>query len=213
MSTRKNSQIDHFIMAFDEGIRTVFGKATASEHTYPAKQQGAELSATERATSACLMRVNHAGEVAAQALYRGHALTAHTPAVRNHMEQAAAEENDHLAWCESRIQDLGGHTSLLNLLWYAGSFAIGALAGKMGDKWSLGFVAETEAQVVRHLDEHLTRLPVQDAVSGAILTQMRSDEARHASVAIKAGAAPLPDPVKKLMGLVSKVMTRTAYWI
>ena len=213
MSARKLSRLDHFITAIDEGMHTVFGNAAASEHPHPVAQQTVELNSAERATSARLMRVNHAGEVAAQALYRGHALTAHTPTVRRHMEQAAAEENNHLAWCELRIQELGGHTSLLNPLWYAGSFAIGALAGKAGDKWSLGFVAETEEQVVRHLDEHLARLPEQDRSSRTILEKMRADEAQHASVAIKAGAAPLPGPVKKLMGLVSKIMTRTAFWV
>lgn len=213
MNRAKFSQIDRLIMTLDEGVRTVFGNAVASRDTYPAAQHTAELSATERVTSACLMRVNHAGEVAAQALYRGHALTAHTSAARVHMEQAAAEENDHLAWCEARVHELGGHTSLLNPFWYAGSFAIGALAGKAGDKWSLGFVAETEAQVVQHLNEHLARLPVQDAPSRAILEQMRSDEARHASMAIQAGAAPMPGPVKNLMGMLSRVMTRTAFWV
>lgn len=200
-------------MAFDQGVNTVFAKPLAQHH-YPAAESGvADLNAAQRELSARLMRVNHAGEVAAQALYRGHALTAHTPAVRAHMDRAANDENDHLAWCESRIEELGGHTSLLNPLWYAGSFVIGALVGKAGDKWSLGFVAETEAQVVRHLDGHLAQLPGGDAPSRAMLEQMRSDEAGHASAAIKAGAAPLPGPVKKLMGLVSQVMTRTAFWI
>ncbi len=213
MSMRKLSRIDRFITAVDDGIRTVFGSAIPGEQPCPAVPEVVELNAAERAASARLMRVNHAGEVAAQALYRGHALTSYTPAVRAHMERAAAEENDHLTWCQSRIQELGGHTSLLNPLWYAGAFAIGALAGKAGDKWSLGFVAETEEQVVRHLDEHLKRLPGQDMQTRVILEKMRADEAQHASVAIKAGAAPLPGPVKKMMGIMSKVMTHTAFWV
>ena len=129
------------------------------------------------------------------------------------MERAALEENDHLAWCEKRAKELGGHTSLLNPLWYAGSLAIGALAGRIGDKWSLGFIVETEHQVVRHLDDHLGRLPTSDARSRAILSQMKNDEAHHATTALEAGAAPLPAPVKRLMTLTSRVMTSTAYWI
>lgn len=159
------------------------------------------------------MRVNHAGEVAAQALYRGHAVTARTDALRGHMERAAEEETDHLAWCEQRLGELGSRTSLLNPLWYGGSFAIGALAGWAGDKWSLGFVAETEQQVVKHLEDHLTRLPAEDAQSRAILEQMRKDEAQHATVAIEAGAAELPEMVKRAMALTSAVMTRSAYWL
>lgn len=210
---RRHSPLDRLIIALDQGVNTVFAKPVA-RHPYPAAESSvADLNATQRELSARLMRVNHAGEVAAQALFRGHALSAQTPAVRALMERAAQEENDHLAWCEQRIEELGGRTSLLNPVWYLGSFAIGALTGKAGDKWSLGFVAETEHQVVAHLDEHIARLPEGDAPSRVILEKMRADEARHASVAIKAGAAPLPGPVKKLMGLVSKIMTRTAYWI
>jgi 3-demethoxyubiquinol 3-hydroxylase len=159
------------------------------------------------------MRVNHSGEVAAQALYQGQALTARLDQVRDKMTEAAQEENDHLAWTEARVRELGGHLSYLNPVWYLGSFLIGAAAGAAGDRWSLGFVAETEHQVVAHLDRHLARLPAQDARSRAILEQMRVDEARHATVALEAGAAALPEPVKRLMGLASQVMTRTAYWI
>lgn len=210
---RKLSLLDRLIITVDQGINTVFTRRAGQDYDSPNVTLPVNLTAPERELSVRLMRVNHAGEVAAQALYRGHALTAHMPAVRAHMERAADEENDHLAWCASRIHELGGHTSLLNPLWYAGSLAIGALAGKAGDKWSLGFVAETEHQVVAHLDEHIARLPEGDAPSRVILEKMRADEARHAKVAIKAGAAPLPGPVKKLMGLVSRIMTRTAYWI
>lgn len=210
---RRHSPLDRLIMAFDQGVNTVFARPIAQHHYPAAESDVADLNATQRELSARLMRVNHAGEVAAQALFRGHALSAQTPAVRAQMERAAQEENDHLAWCEQRIEELGGRTSLLNPLWYMGSFAIGALAGKAGDKWSLGFVAETEHQVVAHLDEHLMRLPKHDQPSRAILEQMRRDETEHATAAIKAGAATLPTPVKKLMRGISRIMTGTAYWI
>ena len=159
------------------------------------------------------MRINHAGEICAQALYQGQALTAQLPNVRDKMEQAAAEENDHLAWTAGRLRELGAHTSYLNPLWYAGSFAIGAAAGLAGDKWSLGFVAETERQVIRHLEGHLARLAPQDAKSRAILEQMKDDEAHHATVAIEHGAAEFPEPVKQLMQLTSKFLTTAAYWL
>jgi ubiquinone biosynthesis monooxygenase Coq7 len=159
------------------------------------------------------MRVNHAGEVSAQALYQGQALTAKLAEVRGKMERAALEENDHLAWCERRLKELDSHTSMLNPLWYTGSFAIGALAGLAGDKWSLGFVVETERQVVKHLDEHLSRLPEQDRRSRAILEQMKEDETHHATAALNAGGAELPEPVRQLMRLTSKVMTNAAYYI
>jgi ubiquinone biosynthesis monooxygenase Coq7 len=159
------------------------------------------------------MRVNHAGEIAAQGLYQGQAATAELPEVRAAMEQAAEEENDHLAWCEARLAELGSRPSVLGPLWYAGAFAIGAGAGLVGDRWSLGFVAETERQVVRHLEEHLGMLPADDARSRAILEQMKEDELAHGSAALEAGGAELPRPVKALMGLVSKLMTRGAYWV
>jgi ubiquinone biosynthesis monooxygenase Coq7 len=159
------------------------------------------------------MRVNHCGEICAQALYQGQALTARNPAARAALEQAAAEETDHLAWTAQRIGELGGRVSLLNPLWYAGSFALGAAAGLLGDKWSLGFLAETERQVEGHLEGHLDRLPPQDAKSRAIIDQMKADEARHARAAVEHGAAELPEPVKSAMKLGSRVMTRTAFWI
>jgi ubiquinone biosynthesis monooxygenase Coq7 len=158
-----------------------------------------------------LLRVDHAGEVCAQALYQGQALTARRADVRSRLEQAAREENDHLAWCGRRLEELGSHRSLLNPLWYAGSFAIGALAGLAGDRWSLGFLAETERQVVRHLDGHLADLPPDDMKSRAILEQMREDEGRHATTAVDAGAAELPGAVKGLMAGVSRVLTAVAY--
>ncbi|MCL5801802.1 MAG: 2-polyprenyl-3-methyl-6-methoxy-1,4-benzoquinone monooxygenase [Gammaproteobacteria bacterium] len=214
MNARKISPLDSLIIGLDQALRTV---CTPSQCSRPAasaaRHDDAALSASHMDAAARLMRVNHAGEVAAQALYRGHALTARSPAVREHMERAAQEETDHLAWCEQRVQELGSRTSLLNPLWYAGSFAIGALAGLAGDKWSLGFVAETEHQVVKHLEDHLTRLPAGDEQSRAILEQMREDEAQHATVAIEAGAAELPEMVKKAMALTSSVMTRSAYWL
>lgn len=214
MTTRHYSPFDQLILGLDQGLRTVFGNPPTTARANPADAQTeAELSVAERDLSGRLMRVNHAGEVAAQGLYQGQALTARLPQVREQMERAALEENDHLAWCEARAHELGTHVSYLNPLWYAGSLALGAAAGLAGDKWSLGFVAETEQQVVKHLDEHLARLPQADARSRAILEQMQTDEGSHATVAIEAGGAELPDPVRRLMGLASQVMTRTAYWL
>ncbi len=211
---RNYSPIDQLLLNLDTGLRTVFGQPVLTERPNPAEHlPDAELSEAERVLAGRLMRINHAGEVSAQGLYQGQALTARLPEVRGKMERAALEENDHLEWCEGRARELGTHVSYLNPLWYAGSLAIGALAGAAGDKWSLGFVVETEHQVVRHLDEHLEQLPAHDLRSRAILEQMKEDEAHHATLALHAGGAPLPAPVKTLMGLVSKVMTRTAYWI
>ena len=156
------------------------------------------------------MRVNHAGEVCAQALYQGQALTARGQQTRSQMEQAAEEENDHLIWCRHRVHELGGHTSLLNPLWYTGSLAIGAFSGLLGDRWSLGFLAETERQVVKHLDGHLQRLPEDDEKSRAILKQMKIDEGEHCTTALDAGGSELPVPARKLMTLVSRVMTTAA---
>ncbi len=198
----------------DQALHTVFGPTPKpARHSPASDKEGVELKPSERELSGRLMRINHAGEICAQALYQGQAATARLPEVRAKMEQAAQEENDHLAWTEERIRELGGHTSYLNLLWYAGSFTIGALAGVIGDKWSLGFVAETEKQVVKHLEEHLQRLPTEDHKSRAILEQMHDDEGRHATVAIESGAAELPEPVRRVMSRTSSIMTRTAYWI
>lgn len=213
MAPRNTSPLDLLITRFDQALRTVCIPARAGRASPAQGMSAAGLDSRQKSVAARLMRVNHAGEVAAQALYRGHALSTATPGVRTHMEQAAREESDHLAWCEQRVHDLGSHTSFLNPLWYAGSFALGAVSGLAGDKWSLGFVAETEHQVVRHLDGHLARLPEADAPSRAILEQMRADEAGHATQAIKAGAGALPRPVKTLMHLSAQVMTRTAYWL
>ncbi len=200
-------------MGVDVGMRTLFGQPKITERPNPAQHATeTDLSETERQLAGRLMRINHAGEVAAQGLYQGQALTARLPHIRQQMERAALEENDHLDWCEKRARELGTHVSILNPLWYTGSAAIGALAGLAGDKWSLGFVAETEKQVVKHLEEHLTQLPEHDDKSRAILEQMKEDESHHATVALEAGGAELPEPVKKLMGLTSKIMTRTAFW-
>jgi len=208
---RQLSAIDELLISFDRGLRTVFGKPPTTERPNPATDiPEAELNDTERSLSGELMRINHAGEVSAQGLYQGQALTARLPKVRAAMERAALEENDHLDWCAGRIKQLDTHSSYLAPVWYLGSFGIGALAGIAGDRWSLGFVAETEHQVVRHLDDHLQRLPSQDQKSRAILEQMRSDELHHATVALEGGGAALPLPIKKLMGAVSKVMTGLA---
>ena len=199
-------------MHLDTGLRTVFGRPRVTERSNPAENiADTELTQAEKELAGRLMRINHAGEVAAQGLYEGQALTARLPDVRDKMERAAMEENDHLAWCESRINELGSHKSLLNPLWYGGSLAIGAIAGLAGDKWSLGFVTETERQVVRHLDSHLAQLNEKDQKSRAILEQMKEDEGHHATTALHAGGAELPTPIKRLMTLTSKIMTRAAY--
>lgn len=214
MNTRHYTPFDRLLIHFDKAVRTVFGAHGTTGRPNPANGEiEADLSDNERRVAAGLMRVNHAGEVSAQALYQGQSLTAKLPNVRDKMERAALEENDHLAWCEQRLAELGSHTSLLNPLWYAGSFAIGAAAGLAGDKWSLGFVVETERQVVHHLDQHLARLPEADRKSRAILEQMKEEEQHHATTAGAAGAAELPTPVKTLMRLTSKAMTTTAFYI
>lgn len=214
MSNRQYSNLDHLMMNLDTGLRTIFGKPVLTERPNPSDgEQEAELSDTDRELAGRLMRINHAGEVSAQGLYQGQALTAKLPQVREKMERAALEENDHLEWCERRTREMGTHVSYLNPFWYAGSLAIGAVAGLAGDKWSLGFVVETEKQVVKHLDEHLQQLPEYDRKSRAILEQMKEDEGNHATMALHAGGAELPGPVRGLMKLVSKVMTRSAYWV
>ena len=212
MNQRTYTYADRLILNLDQALRTVVGRPLTTERPEPGRDLNeGKLNAVEQRLAGGLMRVNHSGEVAAQALYQGQALTARLPKVRDKMERAAREENDHLAWCEHRIDALCTHKSYLNPLWYAGSFAIGALAGAAGDKWSLGFVAETEHQVVRHLDGHLQRLPKSDAKSRAVLEQMREDEGRHATVALEAGGAALPKPVRRLMKLTAKVMTTLAF--
>jgi ubiquinone biosynthesis monooxygenase Coq7 len=211
---RHYSLIDRFITEADKALRTVAPQAAHAQRANPAGQlDEARLTEAERRHAAGLMRINHTGEVCAQALYQGQALTARLPEVRAEMAQAAREEEDHLAWCEERVRELGSHTSYLNPLWYAMSFGIGAAAGVAGDKWSLGFVAETENQVCAHLKDHMARAPLNDGRTRAIIDQMHDDEARHMNMALQAGAAELPAPVKQLMTLMSKVMTSLTYHI
>lgn len=210
----KLSQIDRLIVNFDQGLRAVFGQPLTSARPNPAQHiEPADLTPTEKQLTARLMRVNHAGEVAAQALYQGQALTARSETIYATLQQSAREENDHLVWCKMRVKECGGHVSFLDPFWYAGSFTIGALAGIAGDKWSLGFVIETERQVITHLDKHLQRLPERDAQSRAILSQMQLDEAHHATVALEAGGVSLPTPVRWVMKGTAKVMTNVAFWI
>lgn len=208
---RNLSQIDRLLGAIDQSLRTVYAAPPTTGRPNPASGlQEAELDDARRRLAGRLLRVDHAGEVSAQGLYQGQAATAKNAEVREQMQRSADEENDHLAWCEARLQALGEHKSYLNPFWYWGSFGIGALAGLAGDRWSLGFVDETEQQVVRHIDEHLQKLPMDDQRSRAVLVQMREDEAHHAYKARTAGAAKLPAPVRGMMRIVSKVMTTTA---
>ncbi|MCG6861232.1 MAG: 2-polyprenyl-3-methyl-6-methoxy-1,4-benzoquinone monooxygenase [Chromatiaceae bacterium] len=214
MTTRNLSPIDHVLVNLDQAVRTVFGRPQTTERPNPAAGiADTDLSESERTHIARLMRINHTGEVCAQALYQGQALTARLPEVQRSMERSAREENDHLSWCENRIEELGDRRSLLNPLWYAGSFTIGALAGLAGDKWSLGFVIETERQVESHLEEHLAEIPLTDKKTRAVLDEMKSDEMHHAELAKAAGGASLPGPIKLAMRLASKVMTRSVYWV
>ena len=203
--------MDRLILEFDRALRAVAGVVQASRPS-PAKQVPEDpVHEDQRAHAAALMRVNHVGEVCAQALYQGQALTARQPAAREALERAAREEEDHLAWSAERIRELGGRPSLLNPLWYAGSFAIGAVAGALGDKWNLAFLAETERQVEEHLSGHLESLPQDDRRTRAVVEAMRADEARHRASAVELGAAELPEPVRRAMRLASKVMTTVAY--
>ena len=212
MSQPKLSALDHFLVQADQALRTLArGTPSASRISPAAETAEGDLSEQEKRHAAGLMRVNHSGEVCAQALYQGQALTAKLPEVGQQMAEAAAEEVDHLVWCEERIQQLDGRTSLLNPLWYAASFGIGAAAGLVSDKLSLGFVAATEDQVCNHLQQHLEELPTADHKSRAVIEQMLVDEKRHAETALDAGGYPFPTTVKKMMTLVSKAMTATSY--
>jgi ubiquinone biosynthesis monooxygenase Coq7 len=205
--------IDRLIIAFDKGLRTLVAPAQTLRPVPGDALSDTQLNERERLLAAALMRVNHCGEICAQALYQGQALTARDSMARAALENAAQEETEHLAWTERRIEELGGRKSLLNPLWYAGSFALGAASGLLGDRWNLGFLAETERQVVEHLKGHLEKLPAEDSKSRAILEQMKDDETQHATNALKHGAAEVPEPAKRAMRLASSVMTRTAYWI
>jgi ubiquinone biosynthesis monooxygenase Coq7 len=214
MNQRDYTPFDHLLIHLDQAVRTVFGHPAGSGRDNPAAQvPPAELVPEEQRQAAQMMRVNHTGEVCAQALYQGQALTAQRAEVRELLEQAAREENDHLDWCEARLAELGSHTSRLNPLFYAGSFCIGALNGVLGDRWNLGFLAETERQVVAHLAGHLHQLPEQDQRSRAIVTVMQEDEDRHAVTARTAGGTELPPPVRWLMQAAARVMTSTTRWV
>ena len=209
---RAYSLLDRALMGADRGLKTLTrGSSTASRLRPTGDNPSGALNSDQRRHAAGLMRINHTGEVCAQALYQGQALTARNSSVKAAMAEAADEEIDHLAWCESRLKELGSHTSRLNPLFYAGSFAIGAAAGAISDRVSLGFVAATEDQVCEHLKAHLQTLPEDDRDSRAILEQMLEDEARHASKAIESGGQRFPPPVKSAMTLMSKVMTKTTY--
>lgn len=214
MIMRHLTTIDNFIIRADRALRTLATGKQIAERPSPATGVAdTELSAEDSRHAAGLMRVNHTGEVCAQALYQGQALTAKLPDVRAEMEKAAEEEVDHLIWCKERLDSLNSHTSYLNPLWYGMSFTIGACAGLVSDKVSLGFVAATEEQVCQHLQNHLEVLPAQDLKSRAVVTQMLRDEARHADMALRAGGLRFPAPVKGLMTLVSTAMTKTSYRI
>jgi len=204
--------LDSLLVAVDAGRRTLSGAVHASRPP-PVSQNEATLDPAQRRLSGALMRVNHVGEVCAQALYQAQALTSRSPLLRAQMEQAAREEIDHLAWTQQRLRDLGDRPSRLNPLWYAGAFGIGLLAGRLGDRTSLGFVIETERQVEQHLAGHLERLPESDAASRAIVDEMKRDEARHAEAALAAGGSELPAPVRWMMRAAAKVMTSTAHYI
>lgn len=205
--------LDSLIVEFDKGLRTLFSQAHSVRAHPDASVEEGDLSDADKSKAAALMRVNHCGEICAQALYQGQALIARDPEVQRKLGEAAQEETEHLAWTAHRIHELGGHVSLLNPLWYTSSLAIGAVAGLLGDKWNLGFLAETERQVGTHLQSHLTKLPAQDIKSRAVVQQMYVDETQHAEMAVTLGASELPLPVKHAMQLSGKVMTRTAYWV
>ncbi|HEY1393020.1 MAG TPA: 2-polyprenyl-3-methyl-6-methoxy-1,4-benzoquinone monooxygenase [Methylibium sp.] len=207
-----SSPIDALIISADNALRTVFGRHQAAR-ACPQAAQDDNLDQAQRRLSGALMRVNHVGEICAQALYTAQALSTRDAALQAHFEQAARDETDHLAWTEQRLAELGDRASWLNPLWYAGAFGIGLLAGRMGERVSLGFVVETERQVEQHLESHLDRLPEADAASRAIVSQMRVDEARHALQAENAGAVRLPLPVRGLMRAAAKVMTTTAHYV
>lgn len=204
--------IDGLIVNFDRALRTVCGRAASVRPTPGGDLQESVLGFQDARTAAALMRVNHAGEVCAQALYHGQAMTARSQTARQTLEHAALQETEHLAWTEQRIEELGGRVSVFNPVLYAGSFAIGAVSGLLGDKWNLGFLAETEKQVEGHLDDHLTRLPEDDHKSRAIVAQMKVDEAEHARTALDHGGAALPAPAKMAMRAFSRLMTASTYW-
>jgi len=205
--------IDKLIIAFDKALHTLAATPKSARPLPGGTLAEAELSEAEKRHAAALMRVNHCGEVCAQALYQGQALSCDEPAVTQALERAAREETEHLAWTEQRVSELGGRLSLLNPVWYAGSLALGYAAGRFGTRWNLGFLAETERQVEAHLESHLDRLAPQDAKTRAIVTQMKQDESNHARTAYDLGGAELPEPVKRAMRLSARIMTRASYWV
>jgi ubiquinone biosynthesis monooxygenase Coq7 len=212
-SAIRHDSVDRLIMSLDTALRTVFADHAAARPCPRSALESEPLSEAQKGQAAALMRVNHVGEVCAQALYASQAWGTQDPVLKAQFDAAAREETDHLAWTEQRLRELGGRTSLLNPLWYAGAFGIGLLAARAGDKVSLGFVVETERQVEHHLNSHMDRLPAGDHASRAIVTQMRDDEAAHADAALHAGGAELPAPVRGLMRLAARLMTTTAHYI
>ena len=214
MNERQITPVDRLIAGLDSFLKTVSTAPTHATRESPARNvDDTQLSASEKSHAAGLMRVNHAGEIAAQGLYQGHAAVARDPEIEGQMQRAADEELDHLAWCEERLTELGAAPSRLSPVWYGGAFVMGAASGILGDRWGLGFIEETERQVVQHLTGHLDRLPPDDAKSRAIVHQMRDEEALHGANARDAGAAELPSGVRRLMRLMAKIMTRAAYWL
>lgn len=208
------SLTDSFCLLMDNALRAMFGHSHTTNRPSPAAHiPESDLTENQRHHAAACMRINHAGEVAAQGLYHGQALVSRDETLKQHLDRAAIEEGDHLVWCQQRLEELDSHTSRLTPFWYMGSFLIGSVAGIAGDRWSLGFVAETETQVMKHLESHLTSIPLEDHRSIAILKCMHSDEKSHRDEAIQAGATELPLPIKKLMQFASAVMVKTAYWI
>lgn len=205
--------LDSLIVEFDKGLRTLFARAQTVRPLPGADLPDAVLDTSEQRHALGLMRINHCGEICAQALYQGQAMTCRSPEIRQSLRSAAQEETEHLAWTEQRIAELGGRTSVFKPFWYLGSLTIGMAAGALGDRWNLGFLAETERQVEAHLDGHLERLPVDDRRSRAILEQMRDDEIKHAETAVDLGATELPASVKQVMKLSARFMTSTVYYL
>lgn len=211
---RRYTLLDKLCLSVDQALRTISTNPQTTRRPYPAAEVGEPpLTREQCKRSAALMRVNHAGEVCAQALYYGQGLAARDPLVKEKMQQAALEEGDHLAWCNKRLVELGSHTSYLNPIWYTGALSIGWLTGRISDNWSLGFLAETETQVMKHLEKHLAVLPKEDQKSQQVLQQMHADEMLHRDQALQAGAIQLPRWVKRLMQFTSAIMTKTAYWV
>lgn len=211
---RRYSWLDQCCMSIDQALRAVADNAKTTGRSYPAeKHTESIMDATQRKHSAALMRINHTGEICAQALYHGQAMVSRAPQLKQSLQQAAIEEGDHLAWCRKRLFELGSHVSYLDPVWYAGSFSLGVAAGLVGDKWSLGFLAETEQQVVEHLQHHMLELKEHDQKSYLILQQMQHDEAVHRDEAIASGAHQLPRLVQAIMRFMSKVMVKTTYWV